>query len=599
MVDHLRDGQHLVMRSTVYPGVTALVERLLADHGKDLDVTFCPERIAEGQAMEELHSLPQIVSGRTPDGPPSGRRRSSATSPRPSSRSRPEEAELAKLFTNTWRYIKFAAANQLYMIANDHGLDFERIRARHAPRTTPAPPTSPAPGFAAGPCLLKDTMQLAAFNKNNFLLGPRQHAGQRGPAPATSSTSSRQRHDLSSMTVGMLGMAFKGESDDIRSSLSYKLKRLLQVQGRPGALHRPLRHRRPRPRAARRGARRRPTSSSSPRPTRAYALAGPAGAGRRHLEHAHGQRVTRVSAHDVSRPSSSPSTTRARTSIAFLDRVFESITMPCEVLAVYDTHEDTTRPAPRGLRGRDEPRLVPTLNTYGTGPANALRYGIDHAEADVIVVTMADGSDDPQQIEALAHLVERGVVVAAASRYARAASRSAARSLKRIMSRAGGPLALLVRPGRHPRRHQLLQGLRPRLRPPGRHRADAGFELGLELVAKARRYRLPVAELPTIWLDRTVGQSNFQVWSWMPRYLRWYRYAFGPRFSAQSTRSSSYVRLVRPASSAATSSRSCSARGHTVVGHRQPLQVRQGGQVLRRRTPTTGWSRATPRTSTS
>src|SRR6202012_4358291 len=123
----LRDGQLLVLRSTVFPGVTALVEKMIAGLGVSIEVAFCPERIAEGKAMTELFTLPQIVSGPSPRG--LGRARAlfghlTQTVVELS----PEEAELAKLFTNVWRYIKFAAANQFYMMANDRGLDFERIR---------------------------------------------------------------------------------------------------------------------------------------------------------------------------------------------------------------------------------------------------------------------------------------------------------------------------------------------------------------------------------------------------------------------------------------------------------------------------------------
>lgn len=227
MVDHLRDGQHLVMRSTVYPGVTAMVERLLARHGKALDVTFCPERIAEGRAMEELYSLPQIVSGRTP----AAIDRAAGLFGHLTAKTIPlsvEEAELAKLFTNTWRYIKFAAANQLYMIATDYGADYERIRAAMT-EDYPRASDIPGAGLAAGPCLLKDTMQLAAFNKNNFLLGHASMLVNEG-LPGYMVDQIEATHDLSTMTVGLLGMAFKGESDDIRSSLSYKLKRLLKLK---------------------------------------------------------------------------------------------------------------------------------------------------------------------------------------------------------------------------------------------------------------------------------------------------------------------------------------------------------------------------------
>ena len=227
MLDSLRDGQHLVMRSTVYPGVTALVERLLAKHAKQLHVSFCPERIAEGKAMEELYTLPQLVSGRTPRALELATELF-ATIARKTIPLEIEEAELAKLFTNTWRYIKFAAANQLYMIATDYGQDFERIRAA---MTDDYPRASdiPGPGLAAGPCLLKDTMQLAAFNKNNFMLGHASMLVNEG-LPGYMVDQIEAHHDLSTLTVGLLGMAFKGESDDIRSSLSYKLKRLLKLK---------------------------------------------------------------------------------------------------------------------------------------------------------------------------------------------------------------------------------------------------------------------------------------------------------------------------------------------------------------------------------
>jgi UDP-N-acetyl-D-mannosaminuronic acid dehydrogenase len=234
--DNLVDGQLLVLRSTVYPGVTALVEALMHDLGLDVDVAFCPERIAEGRAMIELFELPQIVASRS--------RRALDRSTKLFRNIthevivlEPEEAELAKLFTNTWRYIRFATANQLFMIANDFGLDYERIRAalaHHYPRASDLP----GAGFAAGPCLFKDTMQLAAFNNNNFQLGQASVAVNEG-LPLYVIARLEQRFDLSEMVVGILGMSFKAESDDIRSSLSYKLKRILRFKARGVICHDP------------------------------------------------------------------------------------------------------------------------------------------------------------------------------------------------------------------------------------------------------------------------------------------------------------------------------------------------------------------------
>jgi UDP-N-acetyl-D-mannosaminuronic acid dehydrogenase len=225
--DALRDGQLLVLRSTVYPGVTAMVEALIGRLGLDIDVAFCPERIAEGQAMEELRSLPQIVAGRTPRAIERARELFAALTTTTVELS-PEEAELAKLFTNSWRYIKFAAANQFYMIANEYGLDFERIRGALA-HEYPRAKDMPRAGFAAGPCLLKDTMQLAAFNNNNFALGHTSMIINEG-LPLYLVSRLEKRYDIGQMTVGLLGMAFKGESDDVRDSLSYKLKRILAMR---------------------------------------------------------------------------------------------------------------------------------------------------------------------------------------------------------------------------------------------------------------------------------------------------------------------------------------------------------------------------------
>jgi UDP-N-acetyl-D-mannosaminuronic acid dehydrogenase len=227
VMDRFVDGQLIILRSTVYPGVTTMVAKRFRELGRSVDVAFCPERIAEGQALLELGGLPQIVSG---------------CDPRASERAAalfreltaeivelsPEEAELAKLFTNTWRYIKFAISNQLFMITNDFGLDFERIR--HAiTYKYPRAADMPGPGFAAGPCLFKDTMQIAAFNENRFTLGHSAMMINEG-LPLYVVSQIQRQHDLSTMCVGILGMAFKGGSDDVRSSLSYKLKRVLRIK---------------------------------------------------------------------------------------------------------------------------------------------------------------------------------------------------------------------------------------------------------------------------------------------------------------------------------------------------------------------------------
>jgi UDP-N-acetyl-D-mannosaminuronic acid dehydrogenase len=226
---YFRDGQLLILRSTVYPGVTALVERTIAELDLDIQVAFCPERIAEHKAMDELFSLPQIVSSHSEE----GRQRAAelfSTLTDEIVHLEPEEAELAKLFTNTWRYIKFAAANQFYMMANDRGLDFERIR-KGLTQNYPRAQDMPGAGFAAGPCLFKDTMQLAAFSDNKFSLGHSAMLVNEG-LPLYVVTQLEKSYDLPNLTVGILGMAFKAGSDDIRSSLSYKLRRVLKFKAK-------------------------------------------------------------------------------------------------------------------------------------------------------------------------------------------------------------------------------------------------------------------------------------------------------------------------------------------------------------------------------
>jgi UDP-N-acetyl-D-mannosaminuronic acid dehydrogenase len=229
LAPHLRDGQLLVLRSTLYPGVTAMVERLIAELGVQVEVAFCPERIAEGAALRELFDLPQIVASRTPNGQARAEKLFSALTASTVPLS-PEEAELAKLFTNTWRYIKFATANQLFMIANDFGLDFGRIRAAMT-FDYPRAADLPGAGFAAGPCLLKDTMQLAAFSNNNFVLGHASMMVNEG-LPLYIVSKMEEAFDLGNSTVGVLGMAFKGGSDDTRDSLAYKLRRILRFKAR-------------------------------------------------------------------------------------------------------------------------------------------------------------------------------------------------------------------------------------------------------------------------------------------------------------------------------------------------------------------------------
>jgi dolichol-phosphate mannosyltransferase len=218
--------------------------------------------------------------------------------------------------------------------------------------------------------------------------------------------------------------------------------------------------------------------------------------------------------------------------IVALSRITEAVTLPCEVLVVCDSVEDTTVPWVKKYAEEDESvRLV--INGLGPGPARAIRAGFDAATADVVVVTMADGCDDPQQIDQLTRLVERGVVVAAASRYSKGGQQVGGPFIKGFMSRfAGASLHILARVGTWDPTNSFKAYDRHFVHEVGIH-SDQGFEVGLELVAKARRLRLPVAEVPTIWLDRTLGISHFKIIKWVPAYLHWYTFAFGPKISVE------------------------------------------------------------------
>lgn len=210
----------------------------------------------------------------------------------------------------------------------------------------------------------------------------------------------------------------------------------------------------------------------------------------------------------------------------FLQRVVDTVSIPFELLVVVDAAEDTTL-APVAAMTSEDPRIRGIINTHGRGPANAIRFGFDTALADTVVVTMADGSDDPRQIDALTELVERGVVVAAGSRYMAGGQQIGGPRFKRLLSRlAGRSLQLFANVGTRDATNSFKAYSAEFVRTVTIQSRD-GFEIGLELTAKARRARQPVAELPTIWLDRTEGQSNFQLRKWIPKYLRWYLFAFG------------------------------------------------------------------------
>jgi len=229
LLPFLSEDQLVVIRSTVYPGVTESMAKYALSKGKRLRLAFCPERIVEGHAIEELQTLPQIVSGTTAAAEDEAGALFCLIAPEVV-RLAPTEAELAKVFTNAYRYIHFAVTNQFYMIASAANLDYYRIldgMKRNYPRSK----DFPLAGFAAGPCLFKDTMQLASFYRNQFGLGFQAMLVNEG-MPQFIVDRLDAAYPLDRMTVGLLGMAYKAESDDPRFSLSYKLKKILMFRAK-------------------------------------------------------------------------------------------------------------------------------------------------------------------------------------------------------------------------------------------------------------------------------------------------------------------------------------------------------------------------------
>ena len=229
ILPHVDDGQLLILRSTVFPGTTDWLHTYLESKGRNLKLAFCPERVVQGYGIKELREMPQLVSATTPEAEREASALFKSIAPEIVTIA-PMEAEFAKLFNNAYRYIEFAATNEFYLIARSAGLDYQRIlnamkhnypRARNIPR----------PGFTAGPCLVKDTMQLAAYARNQFGLGHAAMLINEGLVLHVIDDLKR-RFDLGAMTVGLLGMAFKAEVDDTRASLSYKFKNALRTQTR-------------------------------------------------------------------------------------------------------------------------------------------------------------------------------------------------------------------------------------------------------------------------------------------------------------------------------------------------------------------------------
>ena len=227
-----------------------------------------------------------------------------------------------------------------------------------------------------------------------------------------------------------------------------------------------------------------------------------------------------------------------------LDLLLASVRLPCEVLVVVDDPADRTA-AVVDRYAAVEPNIRCLVNADGPGAARAIWFGIQRATAPVIVVAMADGSDDLAQIDDLALLVERGAAVAAASRHSPGGHQLGGPLLKKLLSRAAGRARRVLGragPGGAPASFKAYSAEFARA---AQVQSRQGFAVGIELTAKARRLRLPVAEIPTTWQDRRAGRSSFRLARWLPGYLRWYVYCFGPRLTVGQLASGRAGRAAR------------------------------------------------------
>ena len=221
----IKKDQIVIIRSSIYPGICEKVYKIIEKKCKNL--SYCPERIVQGKSIVELPKLPQLVSGKSKKAIlESGKL--FKTICKKIIYTKVIEAELIKLFSNAYRYINFAISNQFYMICQNQNLNFFKIRnimregyMRNA--------NIPESGFTAGPCLLKDTMQLSSFYNHRFKLGHAAMSVNEG-IPIFIIKKLQKKFDLRKKTVGVLGLTFKAETDDIRDSLSIKLVKLLKLK---------------------------------------------------------------------------------------------------------------------------------------------------------------------------------------------------------------------------------------------------------------------------------------------------------------------------------------------------------------------------------
>ena len=219
-------SQIIIIRSSIFPGVFRKISEILKN--KNENIIYCPERIVQGNSLEELPKLPQIIAGKNNFSINQAKKLFNKITKKIIV-TKVLEAELIKLFSNANRYINFSIANQLFMICEDHNLNYSKIR-KIMREGYERNINLPSAGFTAGPCLLKDTMQLSSFYQQKFSLG---HAAMdiNEMMPNFILKKIKKIKNVKKKKIGVLGLTFKAETDDIRDSLATKLIKLLKKSG--------------------------------------------------------------------------------------------------------------------------------------------------------------------------------------------------------------------------------------------------------------------------------------------------------------------------------------------------------------------------------
>ena len=222
---YLTPEKLIIIRSSIYPGTCKEIQNFLGKNYQN--ISYCPERVVQGQSISELPNLPQIVSGLSENSIIESKKLFNKICKKTIVTS-VEEAELIKLFSNAWRYINFSISNEIYKVCDNLGIDFNLLR-KNMIDGYERNKNIPKAGFAAGPCLYKDTAQLNAYLKNSFTLGKTAiNINQSFPSFIYNKIKKKFRDKLKNKKIGILGASFKGDIDDIRDSLSIVLYKFLK-----------------------------------------------------------------------------------------------------------------------------------------------------------------------------------------------------------------------------------------------------------------------------------------------------------------------------------------------------------------------------------